>query len=161
MKEYSSLYKTPFMTMEINCSETALLRISKYRGQGNSYPEEDVAIIRKVKHELDEYFESKRKSFDIPIDFNGTEFQKRVWKALLEIPYAQTRSYKEIAQTVDNPKAYRAVGQAVHVNPIVIIVPCHRVIGANGSLTGFSYGISMKRTLLKLEKETEKNLSNC
>ncbi|MDO4300124.1 MAG: methylated-DNA--[protein]-cysteine S-methyltransferase [Clostridia bacterium] len=102
--------------------------------------------------ELNEYFEGKRKSFDLPIKAEGTEFQINVWKELTEIPYGETISYGELARRIGNPKASRAVGGANNKNPIIIVIPCHRVIGANGSLVGYGGGIEVKRYLLDLEK---------
>lgn len=101
--------------------------------------------------QLTEYFAGKRKVFDLPLDPQGTEFQKRVWQALREIPYGTTCSYGEIAAKVGNPKASRAVGGANNKNPIAIVIPCHRVIGANGSLVGYASGLQTKEALLKLE----------
>lgn len=106
-----------------------------------------------VAEELSEYFSGKRKEFTFKYELHGTEFQKKVWQELTKIPYGETRSYGQIAAEVGNPKASRAVGMANNRNPIVIAVPCHRVIGANGSLTGYAYGIEMKENLLKMEKE--------
>lgn len=102
--------------------------------------------------QLTEYFLGKRKSFTFPIEMQGTDFQKRVWRALCDIPYGETRSYKDIAIAIGNPKACRAVGMANNKNPIAIVVPCHRVIGANGSLVGYAGGLEMKTALLELEK---------
>ena len=95
--------------------------------------------------------DGKRKSFDLPLKPEGTEFQKKVWNALLDIPYGETRSYKDIAVAIGNPKACRAVGMANNRNPISIIIPCHRVIGANGSLVGYGGGLPIKIELLNLE----------
>jgi methylated-DNA-[protein]-cysteine S-methyltransferase len=103
--------------------------------------------------QLAAYFAGELTDFDIELDLAGTEFQRRVWKALLTIPYGHTRSYGEIAEQIGAPGAARAVGLANGHNPIAIIVPCHRVIGANGSLTGFGGGLGRKRTLLELEKQ--------
>lgn len=99
-----------------------------------------------------EYLEGKRKSFSLSLDLQGTEFQKKVWNALLEIPYGETRTYKEVANSINAPKAYRAVGNALNKNPVLILVPCHRVIGSNGKLTGFRGGLDLKAKLLELEK---------
>ena len=103
--------------------------------------------------QLEEYFDGRRKEFDIPIKLRGTEFQKKVWNELLKIPYGATVSYKEIAIKIGNPKACRAVGMANHNNPILIIVPCHRVINENKKLGGYALGLDLKRRLLELEKE--------
>ncbi len=109
-------------------------------------------LLSNTVGQLNEYFAGTRKTFSIPLDMRGTEFQKRVWNALLEIPYGETWSYKQLAEFIDNPKAVRAVGGANHNNPIMIIVPCHRVIGSNGSLTGYAGGLDMKEHLLNLER---------
>lgn len=103
--------------------------------------------------QLEEYFDGRRKEFDIPIKLRGTEFQKRVWNELLKILYGKTVSYKDIAIKIGNPKACRAVGMANHNNPILIIVPCHRVINENKKLGGYALGFELKRRLLELEKE--------
>ena len=108
-------------------------------------------ILLKAQVQLSQYFSGKRKSFDIDLDPMGTNFQKKVWKALEEIPFGETRSYKELAKEIGNLKAVRAVGAANGRNPISIIVPCHRVIGASGKLTGFAGGLENKDILLKLE----------
>ncbi|MCU4350752.1 methylated-DNA--[protein]-cysteine S-methyltransferase [Acinetobacter ursingii] len=114
---------------------------------------EDVShpILLNTQQQLIEYFSGQRKVFDIPIDFEGTDFQKQVWSALLTIPYGETRSYKQIAQQLGNEKAVRAVGAANGKNPISIIAPCHRVIGAGGALVGFAGGLDKKEILLRLE----------
>lgn len=104
-----------------------------------------------AKTQLEEYFCGKRREFDIPLKLNGTEFQKTVWNALLTVPYGKTASYKDIAAMIGKPKAARAVGGANNKNPIIIIVPCHRAVGANGSLTGYEYGTDIKKYLLDLE----------
>ncbi|KBZ61501.1 methylated-DNA-protein-cysteine methyltransferase [Mycobacterium [tuberculosis] TKK-01-0051] len=105
--------------------------------------------------QLGAYFAGELTDFDVDLDLRGTEFQRRVWRALLTIPYGETRSYGEIAEQIAAPGAARAVGLANGHNPIAIVVPCHRVIGANGSLTGFGGGLGRKRTLLELEKQRE------
>jgi methylated-DNA-[protein]-cysteine S-methyltransferase len=101
--------------------------------------------------QLEEYFSGRRRSFDLPLDLQGTEFQKRCWEELLKIPYGETRSYAAIAAAIGKPAAVRAVGLANGQNPIPIIVPCHRVIGSDGSLTGYGGGLEIKRKLLELE----------
>jgi len=112
-------------------------------------------VLLQVRQPLEEYFEGNRQRFDIPLDFAGTEFQKLVWTELLKIPYGQTRSYGQIAQAIGRPKAMRAVGAANGRNPISIIAPCHRVIGASGALTGFAGGLDNKTILLNLEKNIQ------
>jgi len=101
--------------------------------------------------QLEEYFAGRRRCFDLPLDIRGTDFQKRCWQELLKIPYGETRSYAAVARAMGNPTAVRAVGLANGQNPIAIIVPCHRVIGSDGSLTGYGGGLENKRKLLELE----------
>jgi methylated-DNA-[protein]-cysteine S-methyltransferase len=108
-------------------------------------------ILVETERQLGEYFAGRRKAFDLELDFAGTEFQKRVWHALLTIPFGETRSYAQIAKQIGRPKAVRAVGAANGRNPISIVAPCHRVIGSNGALTGFAGGLAVKAQLLRLE----------
>jgi len=112
----------------------------------------ETPLIKKAAAQIEEYLNRKRKKFSLPIAMHGTEFQMDVWRALQTIPYGETRSYKEIAELINRPKAVRAVGMANHRNPISIIVPCHRVIGHNGSLTGYGGGLPLKKYLLELEQ---------
>ena len=109
-------------------------------------------VLIKAERELGEYFAGKRRSFSIALDMRGTSFQKNVWEALLAIPFGETRSYRDLAKKLGNPAATRAVGAANGRNPISIIVPCHRVIGSNGKLTGFAGGLETKARLLELEQ---------
>ena len=109
-------------------------------------------ILAETEHQLTEYFAGKRRIFAVPLDFNGTDFQKSVWHALLKIPFGQTRSYGEIAKSLGNTKAVRAVGAANGRNPISVIAPCHRVIGSTGKLTGFAGGLDVKARLLAFEQ---------
>ena len=111
----------------------------------------ETPLIKKAAIQLTEYFEHKRKNFDLPLLLRGTDFQLAVWKSLQKIPYGETRSYKEIAAMAGNIKACRAAGLANNRNPIAIIIPCHRVIGSNGSLTGYGGGLDIKQYLLCLE----------
>ena len=109
-------------------------------------------MLLKVKQQLAQYFAGQRQQFNLPLDFQGTDFQQRVWRALLTIPYGETRSYKDIALQIGNEKAVRAVGAANGRNPISIIAPCHRVIGSGGALVGFAGGLDKKQILLSLEQ---------
>jgi len=109
-------------------------------------------ILLDTERELGEYFAGKRKTFSVPLDMRGTSFQKNVWQALLAIPFGETRSYGQLAKQLGNPQAMRAVGAANGRNPISIIVPCHRVIGSSGKLTGFAGGLETKAYLLNLEE---------
>lgn len=115
--------------------------------------QKETSLIKNTKQQLDEYFAGKRKKFDIPIKLEGTDFQIKVWKELLEIPYGETCSYLDIAKRIGNPKASRAVGMANNKNKIIIIVPCHRVIGSNKKLVGYACGLDVKEKLLELERE--------
>ena len=110
-------------------------------------------ILLETQKQLREYFAGTRHQFDLPLDFEGTVFQKKVWQALLGIPFGETRSYRDIAAQVGNIKAVRAVGAANGKNPISIIAPCHRVVGVNGKLVGFAGGLNNKEILLGLEKQ--------
>ena len=117
----------------------------------SAHPRKAAQVAAQAVAQLEEYFSGKRRRFTLPLDLRGTPFQRRVWKALLQIPYGETRSYRQIARQVGNPKAARAVGMANHANPVGIIVPCHRVIASDGSLGGYAGGIRMKARLLRLE----------
>lgn len=119
----------------------------------SKYIEAKTPLTEEAIKQINEYFEGKRKEFDLPLRLEGTEFQKSAWNALLAIPYGETRSYKDIAKTVGNEKAVRAVGMANNRNPISIIVPCHRVIGSDGKLVGYGGGMEAKEMLLALERE--------
>lgn len=114
---------------------------------------EDSEKLEIYAGEIMEYFEGERKIFSIPLDYNGTAFQLAVWNALCEIPYGQTNSYSDIAKSINKSAAVRAVGTAIGANPILITVPCHRVVGKNGSLTGYRGGLEMKTKLLELERK--------
>jgi methylated-DNA-[protein]-cysteine S-methyltransferase len=111
----------------------------------------DHPVLIEAQAQLADYFAGRRRSFDLPLDFQGTDFQKQVWAALLAIPFGETRSYGDLARAVGKPTAFRAVGAANGRNPISIVAPCHRVIGANGALTGFAGGLEAKRYLLRHE----------
>ncbi|WGV98581.1 methylated-DNA--[protein]-cysteine S-methyltransferase [Vibrio sp. YMD68] len=113
--------------------------------------DEDHPILKETIQQLEEYFAKKRTQFSVPVAPQGTPFQQQVWQALAEIPFGETRTYQQLAINIDNPKAVRAVGMANGKNPISIIIPCHRVIGKNGKLTGYAGGIDAKKALLELE----------
>ncbi len=113
---------------------------------------EETPVICEAIRQLEEYFSGKRKTFDLPLSPQGTDFQQKVWKALQEVPYGKTASYKDIAVRVGNAKACRAVGMANNRNPIAIIIPCHRIVGSSGKLVGYAGGLNIKEELLKLER---------
>lgn len=112
--------------------------------------------LLEAKKQLEEYFSGTRSVFELALYVEGTSFQEKVWNALMDIPYGKLRSYKDIANIIDHPKAYRAVGGANHNNPIPIFIPCHRVIADNGALSGFGGGLNMKKFLIALEKHHKK-----
>lgn len=116
----------------------------------------ETPVLKEARRQLSEYFLKQRKEFDLPLAPQGTEFQRKVWEALCTIPYGETRSYGEIARQIGNSKASRAVGGANNKNHIMIVIPCHRVIGANGALVGFGGGLDVKEYLLELEKQERK-----
>ena len=126
---------------------------------GSMVEDHDSAVLIETRRQLTEYFAGTRQQFDVALDFAGTEFQKEVWNALLTIPFGESRSYSEIARQIGRPMAVRAVGAANGKNPISIIAPCHRVIGASGALTGFAGGLQAKETLLALEGGHFSNVS--
>lgn len=119
---------------------------------GEVVESDDHPVLLETERQLREYFSGVRQAFELPLDFRGTEFQRRVWSALLTIPYGETRSYSQIAQQIGCPSAVRAVGAANGRNPLSIIAPCHRVLGANGKLTGFAGGLETKARLLSHER---------
>jgi methylated-DNA-[protein]-cysteine S-methyltransferase len=117
------------------------------------FVEHDDEILKKTRRQLDEYFKGLRREFDISILMVGTDFQKRVWNALMRVPYGDTSTYLQLAKDIGNERAVRAVGNANAANPISIIVPCHRIIGSGGELVGYGGGLSVKRRLLELERK--------
>jgi methylated-DNA-[protein]-cysteine S-methyltransferase len=149
--------KSPVGTLKLVASSKALVAVlweqeSPNRvkfGKMNLDPQHPILI--EAERQLSEYFAGKRIRFDLPLQPNGTKFQKRVWQALREIPFGKTKSYLELAKAVGSRKAFRAVGAANGKNPLSIVVPCHRVVAANGALTGFAGGLERKAALLALE----------
>ena len=115
------------------------------------YVEDDDVVLKETRKQLDEYFDMKRDSFDIPLVMAGSEFQKSVWRGLLKVPYGKTMSYLELSKAIGNEKAVRAVANANGANAIGIIIPCHRIVGSDGSLTGYAGGLPLKKKLLELE----------
>ena len=113
----------------------------------------ETELIKNAGEQLLDYLGGSRTTFDLPLNPNGTEFQKKVWNTLCDIPYGETRSYKQVAEAIGNNKASRAVGMANNKNPIMIIIPCHRVVGSNGSLVGYAGGLDVKEKLLLLENK--------
>jgi methylated-DNA-[protein]-cysteine S-methyltransferase len=122
------------------------------KGLNATFIEKDNQLLKETRKQLDEYFNMERKDFDIPLLMVGTDFQKSVWDALLEVPYGSTSTYLNLAKQINNEKAVRAVANANGANAIAIIIPCHRIIGTNGELIGFGGGLPLKKRLLKLEQ---------
>ena len=143
-------YETVLGDVTLVEEDGALLAISLKSIQEGT--EQETPIIKEAHRQITEYLKGERKVFDLPIRLRGTDFQQQVWTALLDIPYGETRSYKQIAEAIGNPKGMRAVGMANNRNPLLIVVPCHRVIGANGSMVGYGEGVETKEFLLRLEK---------
>ena len=148
-----SYYKSPIGILEIICESDKLvsLKLVEYCEKSDV----ETGFIKDIKFQLDEYFSGKRTIFNIKINPAGTDFQKLVWKELQNIPYGKTKSYSEVAMSCNNRNAQRAVGSACNKNPIMIIVPCHRVISKSGNLGGFAYGNKIKLKLLGIENCVE------
>lgn len=144
-------YGFAFGVLEIGYTEEAVVSLERVAGRAEG-PGEPSALSDRAFEQIGEYLAGRRRTFDFPYALHGTEFQRKVWAALCRIPYGETRTYKEIAQAVGNPKATRAVGMANNKNPMMIVVPCHRVIGADGTLVGYGGGLDMKKALLELEQ---------
>ncbi len=150
-----AFYKTKFGNIKIEYEGNMLFSLKTVgEASGNGLRTE---FTDKVFTQLEEYFIGTRKSFDIPYRLTGTEFQLKVWRELEKIPYGNTKTYKEIADGIGRSKAVRAVGSACGKNPAWIIVPCHRVIGSDGKLTGYAGGVDMKGELLEIEKHSSAN----
>ncbi|PKM74001.1 MAG: cysteine methyltransferase [Firmicutes bacterium HGW-Firmicutes-16] len=145
-----AVYKFPCGNLKIGYTDTAICHVLFTDEKVGGKPSK---LSENAAEQLREYFEGKRKVFDLPLDAQGTKFQKKAWAELLEIPYGETRSYKDIAERVGSPKGFRAVGGANHNNPITIIIPCHRVIAADGGLGGYGGGLETKTLLLELERK--------
>lgn len=144
--------ETPIGTLRIAESEKGILSL-RFDDTASPPPEAKSLYLDDACRQLSEYFLKKRRSFELPLDLRGSQFQKRVWSELQRIPYGETRSYGEIAENIGKPKAARAVGLANNRNPILIIIPCHRVVGKDKKLVGYAGGIERKKYLLELERE--------
>lgn len=147
---YFCKYQFENISLYLVATETHLINIQFTQPQKALLQTTELLSMATIQ--LDEYFQGKRTTFSLPFKLTGTPFQLAVWKELQNIPYGQTTSYKEIAQKINKPKAYRAVGMANNKNPLPTIIPCHRVIGSNGKLIGYAGGLKLKNYLLELEK---------
>lgn len=146
--ELYAYYDSPFGIIGIGYENDHILSIRRCDPE---FPHTPSPVTDLANSQLQEYFAGKRQIFDLPIKPKGTPFQLTLWHALREIPYGQTRTYGELAAAIGNPKASRAVGMACNRNPLLIVIPCHRIVGSNNTLTGYAGGLSMKRALLELE----------
>lgn len=143
-------YNSPIGKLKITAEDQAIVELIHVSLEDT--PQTHTALLEDCVAQLEAYFEGQRQTFDVPIRLHGTTFQCKVWAALRRIPYGTTCSYKDIAEAIQHPLSYRAVGGANNKNPIMILVPCHRVIGKKGDLVGFGGGLDMKQKLLDLEK---------
>ena len=150
-----AFYYFEFGMLKIGYTDTAVIsfnRVDQIEGDN-----EHSALSDQAFEQVSEYLKGDRQTFDFPYELRGTEFQQKVWDALCQIPYGETCTYKDVATMVGNPKASRAVGMANNRNPIMIVVPCHRVVGSSGKLVGYAGGLAMKESLLGLERRVNEN----
>jgi methylated-DNA-[protein]-cysteine S-methyltransferase len=150
---YKAYYNSPIGIVEIVSDEKNIIELSFVENATGSNLQAVPEILKSALQQIEEYFQGKRSEFDLKLKAEGTEFQQKVWKSLIEVPYGNTACYGEIAAAVGNSKASRAVGGANNKNKIAIIIPCHRIVGADGSLTGYAGGLWRKEWLLKHEKD--------
>ena len=151
MQIYTTCYRTAIGPFEITGNQKAILTIT-FNKEPSVTDRDLPECIKECMRQLDEYFNGRRKKFNVPLQLEGTVFQKAVWRQLQKIPFGQTASYGDVARAVGSPKAFRAVGNANNKNPIPVIIPCHRVIGTDGKMVGFGGGIWRKEWLLDHEK---------
>lgn len=142
----------PAVILTLTADDNNLLRIDFGAQRPANAIEKATPILTLAAQQLEEYFHGLRRDFTIPLKANGTQFQQQVWQALTHISYGITHTYKELAETIGKPKASRAVGSACNRNPLPIVIPCHRVIGSSGNLTGYAGGLELKAKLLKMEE---------
>ncbi len=151
---YRKIVDSPIGKIELIEENDKIIEINILKNiKTNSIRQENTELLTKTEKQLKEYFKGKRIEFTIPLNPKGTNFMKKVWNELINIPYGEVRTYKEIAKKIGNEKASRAVGMANHKNPIPIIIPCHRVIGSNNKLVGYALGLDIKQYLLNLERK--------
>ena len=150
------IYRTILGNVQILEESKAIAGISFQQIFSENLINRETSIIKEAFKQLSEYFKGIRKDFDLPLNPKGTDFQKKVWCELTKIPYGETKSYKQIAESIGSPKACRAVGLANNRNPIAVVIPCHRVIGSSGNLIGYAGGLHRKEFLLNLEQSAIK-----
>ena len=144
-----AFYQSPFGLLKVGIADEKVVLVGIVSKQDKAH--QPTPLSAEVYRQLQEYFAGKRTVFTVPYALNGTSFQQAVWTQIAKIPYGQTVTYKDIAQAIGKPRAFQATGRAVGANPLAIIIPCHRVIGSSGDLTGYAFGLEMKKSLLKLE----------
>ena len=147
-----AFYQSPFGLLKIGIADEKVVLVGIVSKQDKAH--QPTPLSAEVYRQLQEYFAGKRTVFTVPYALNGTSFQQAVWTQIAKIPYGQTVTYKDIAQAIDKPRAFQATGRAVGANPLAILIPCHRVVGSNGELTGYAFGLEMKKSLLDLEGKT-------
>lgn len=147
---YHYTYPTPLGPLTF-CEDEGRLASVSVRVPPRAGELRETALIKEARSQLEEYLEGRRTRFDLPLAPRGTDFQRRVWRVLRDIPCGQTRTYRQVAEAAGNPRACRAVGMACRRNPLLVVIPCHRVVGSDGSLTGYAAGLPLKERLLRLE----------
>lgn len=150
------IYQTILGKVQIVEKSGAITGVSFQRIYSENLVDRETLVIKEAFKQLSEYFKGSRNDFDLPLDPKGTDFQKEVWHELTKIPYGETRSYKQVAESLGASKSCRAVGSANNKNPIAIVIPCHRVVGSNGNLTGYAGGLHRKEFLINLEQSAVK-----
>lgn len=157
MESNNTLYlPSPIGTLRLEADQHGICHLAFCHTVAEHSEHSAPPVLKEAKKQLNEYFAGKRRSFSLPLSFQGTAFQIRVWETLQRIPYGETWYYGQLAEAVGSPRAYRAVGMANNRNPLPILIPCHRVIGKNGSLTGYGGGLDIKEKLLALEQRTRR-----
>lgn len=152
---YCAYYTSPIGEIKISSDENCITGLDFIDEKEEKHDENLTEVLKDALNQLDEYFKGKRKQFDLKLKINGTEFQNKVWKELVNVPYGETRTYKDIAEAVNNPKACRAVGGANNRNRIAIIIPCYRIIGNRGRMVGYAGGLWRKEWLLQHENKNK------
>ncbi len=150
--KYAYSYQTHIGQLWICEEDKQITRVSYKEPASDGYEKKETKLLREAARQIDEYLHGQRMSFHLPLNPQGTSYQKSVWSALQRVHYGETRTYKQIAEDIGKPKSCRAVGLANNKNPIAIIIPCHRIIGSNGKLVGYAGGLDIKEKLLSIER---------
>lgn len=149
---YTSSLKSPIGILHFTYSDTLLLKIDFDLEKQKMHAETQIPLWLECKKQVNEYFAHQRNSFDLPYDLKGSDFQKKIWRQMAKIPYGKTKSYKNLAEKINNPNASRAVGNVCNKNPLPLVIPCHRVVYSNGKLGGFAVDLKIKENLLEFER---------